>query len=471
MNALVLGGSPVNTTLCDFLLEKGHEVLLEEDVFALQNFYGQAGAFYATLHACTHAVDFVVLTEPLHAPPPTFGGERACSLYHADKPLFCRDVLPQHAIAFALDVLAPSRLAASVQVLEDAMVLAQKKRCVYVFYRSLRTSYEGGETLFLRARAAGVQFVRYETIRIEPSLLGFCICAVLPGGQQTLEIDAHKLFCDGSSEQSAAYTHAVSVLQLYRDEENRRWDEFYFMEPAYTSRRGVYRLAPGLPQSRLHADLRVIAADVLQNDAPDASQAVAVVDTTRCAFCLTCVRNCPHAALYPAENARHIACHEIACEGCGNCVSVCPGKALQLKEVALGERTPFYLVGEGGTPAHTLVFCCQHSGVFALPKALALMPNHVPVHHLTPQQVPCAGSVGADEIISALTQYDKVLLLGCMQDACRHFVGNRRVKSRCHALKLQLEALGLPASRLQVLHTSHAQAGVLCDDLTDFFTK
>ncbi|MBT8342406.1 MAG: 4Fe-4S binding protein, partial [Desulfatitalea sp.] len=57
---------------------------------------------------------------------------------------------------------------------------------------------------------------------------------------------------------------------------------------------------------------------------------VAMVDSSRCAACLTCVRACPYGIPRIQEHA-HAVIDASLCHGCGTCVSECPGKAIELK--------------------------------------------------------------------------------------------------------------------------------------------
>ena len=57
---------------------------------------------------------------------------------------------------------------------------------------------------------------------------------------------------------------------------------------------------------------------------------VSVVDSEKCAACLTCVRSCPFDV--PHINEEGVAYIEVAaCQGCGICASVCPRKAITLQ--------------------------------------------------------------------------------------------------------------------------------------------
>ena len=59
-----------------------------------------------------------------------------------------------------------------------------------------------------------------------------------------------------------------------------------------------------------------------------------VIDTDKCALCLTCIRSCPHRAIEIGEVAagQKWGAKVIpeACQGCGICAGECPAKAIEM---------------------------------------------------------------------------------------------------------------------------------------------
>ena len=72
------------------------------------------------------------------------------------------------------------------------------------------------------------------------------------------------------------------------------------------------------------------AMTLLSKDSLSVGGVVAVVDSSRCAACLTCVRTCPYHIPEVNEHS-HAVIDPAQCHGCGTCVSECPGKAIELK--------------------------------------------------------------------------------------------------------------------------------------------
>jgi heterodisulfide reductase subunit A2 len=59
------------------------------------------------------------------------------------------------------------------------------------------------------------------------------------------------------------------------------------------------------------------------------SGVTAVVDQSRCAACLVCVKTCPYGV--PQINEENVSEINVAlCQGCGTCASECPAKVIQL---------------------------------------------------------------------------------------------------------------------------------------------
>ena len=72
------------------------------------------------------------------------------------------------------------------------------------------------------------------------------------------------------------------------------------------------------------------ACTILSKDHLEVGGVVSVVDTVKCAACLTCVYVCPYNV--PVVGPSGAATIDVAeCQGCGICASECPAKAIQLR--------------------------------------------------------------------------------------------------------------------------------------------
>ena len=71
------------------------------------------------------------------------------------------------------------------------------------------------------------------------------------------------------------------------------------------------------------------ASVILSRDTLESGGVVAVIQTNKCAACLTCVRLCPFKAPTIKNNKAEI--ESVICQGCGTCAGECPNKAITLQ--------------------------------------------------------------------------------------------------------------------------------------------
>ena len=225
------------------------------------------------------------------------------------------------------------------ELLEAAQSARERWRCeVYVFYRDLIVDAPGIEALTRDLREAGIVFCRYGA---GPDCPTPALSADMDGvsfsfdeGQVSGDSFA---FPDDVAPRSdtAALAQALNIRlgeDGYLQDVNIR-----HYRPGISSRRGVFLAG------RCHADQSDTAAhdDALQAVANvDAllgsgritrNPVIARVDIEKCVRCLTCERSCPHAAiLVEVADQDVLAAHvlELACEGCGTCISNCPVRAI-----------------------------------------------------------------------------------------------------------------------------------------------
>jgi Heterodisulfide reductase, subunit A and related polyferredoxins len=111
------------------------------------------------------------------------------------------------------------------------------------------------------------------------------------------------------------------------------------LRPVDTATEGVYisGLAhwPKLIEETIAQSLAAVsrASRVLSRDHIEVGGIVAKVKGELCAACLLCVRACPYGIPYINEDGVSVI-DPAKCRGCGNCVAVCPQKAIELQGVS-----------------------------------------------------------------------------------------------------------------------------------------
>jgi len=208
---------------------------------------------------------------------------------------------------------------------------------VTILFRDVRT-YGFDELLYQEARDAGVVFIRFDPDRKpEVSLEGDGVGVRVFDDvlQRTILLKPDRLVL------SAAIRPREDVDEVSRRFKTPVRADKFFMEahmklrPLDFGNEGMFlaglahgpkTIAESIAQARGAA---ARAATVLSKTQLVVPGSVSVVDTDRCAACLTCVRMCPYGV--PVINEDNVAEIEAAaCQGCGVCAAACPRKAIRL---------------------------------------------------------------------------------------------------------------------------------------------
>jgi coenzyme F420-reducing hydrogenase delta subunit/NAD-dependent dihydropyrimidine dehydrogenase PreA subunit len=157
----------------------------------------------------------------------------------------------------------------------------------------------------------------------------------------------------------------------------------------------------------------------------------AVVDATRCNGCGDCVKVCPFMAVTlesrPGDKASMpplAVVDALVCTGCGNCVSVCPVKAAQVA-TTIDEQIEAQILAALNAERGTLIFACEWSGYSAAEIAgtqQLAYPASTRIIRLN-----CTGRLQPGLILKALEMGAAgVLILGCAPGVCHFEQGNER---------------------------------------------
>ncbi|RJQ78926.1 MAG: FAD-dependent oxidoreductase [Desulfobacteraceae bacterium] len=209
---------------------------------------------------------------------------------------------------------------------------------VFILYRDIR-AYGFREKLYQEARAQGVIFIRYDLENM-PS------AAIADGDQLLLTVTDHVL------RRPVRLKPDLLVLAagIVANENQNLYEHFKvpvnedgFLVEAHAKLRPVDFASEGIflaglahypkPMEESIAQAKAAASramTLLAKEALLVGGVVAVVDSGRCAACLTCVRTCPYKIPRVSEHS-HAVIDASQCHGCGTCVSECPGKAISLK--------------------------------------------------------------------------------------------------------------------------------------------
>ena len=208
---------------------------------------------------------------------------------------------------------------------------------VHLFCRDMRVAAMELEELYDRAREAGVDIVKFDgdlSVAAGAGAVTVRYRDVILGQEVSLECalaGVSRYGVRGAADPELARLFGVSLDALGQLQPNN-----IHLFPGETNRPGIFAAGACRGQfylPRIAGEARATALAVHRLLAPgvlEVELANAVVDEDKCALCLTCVRSCPHGAMYVDRAKGAAASAPEACRRCGICAGECPAKAITL---------------------------------------------------------------------------------------------------------------------------------------------
>ncbi|MGI6669767.1 MAG: hydrogenase iron-sulfur subunit [Acetivibrionales bacterium] len=488
MDIAVLGKSHINNLIKEQFEPAGFKIYMLDEPDEIKSIKGEPGAFTISGKGGSLEVAHIIVTEePCYAlGDKELPGGNPVVLEEIDSPENAKrlESLPiKEPVVFILDYPVESTAYMTRLALEKAIGLLEKKRKVVYLAKYMRTAGAGLEGIFRKARNLGAVFFKYDAIAISYSGDNdvFSIEAYDAAGGFKIVTGAPVI--SGEALYGSSFLSIIKLLRLKMHDSGR-----FFLFPSYTGRKGVYfanagntsgsndEVLLGLksilfditrttgsksgPRERPGAGAAGMEGPAARNDLaeiPDDGR-YPVIDPGKCAFCYTCFRACTHFAMSPDYDNSVMKNIHASCFGCGVCASVCPAGAISMS----GNTKA---ADNGAAKGCLKVFCCENSAAIAF-KRIGEASTGVEI-----TTVSCGGELGAEVFISALKDFERVLVAVCMDDACRHFDGNLRVKRYVDRAKEMLKASGMDENRVACIQLSHAMPTVLDEYIKEMASK
>ena len=209
---------------------------------------------------------------------------------------------------------------------------------VFVLYRDIQAYGVENEALFLKAKEAGVRFIRYNLE--SPPVVGDGNVEIYhPAMGKEVRLPAELVVL---STPIVAHDDAESVSRILKVPVN---EYGFFLEahaklsPLDFATNGIYLCGnahyPATVREAISQALGAAsrASVILSHEAIERVGTVARVDQELCSSCFACVKVCPYQVPYMDEGGK-AAIEPMQCQGCGICVAECPAEAIQFGYVS-----------------------------------------------------------------------------------------------------------------------------------------
>ncbi|NOY69557.1 MAG: FAD-dependent oxidoreductase [Deltaproteobacteria bacterium] len=230
-----------------------------------------------------------------------------------------------------------SRLCCSMAIKNALEIKKQSPASnVFVLYRDIRT-YGFREKYYLKARQAGVVFIRYDEKKppVVTNDNGLVVFLDSPDFPEPIEIETDQVVLSTGIVPLPDNRKLSDMLKVPLNDSGFYVEAHLKLRPVDFANEGIFLC--GLAHSPKFMDENISqaraaaarAATVLSKTHLEVGAQVSRVDQSKCISCMTCVHACPYGA--PFINKDHKS--EIAaakCMGCGICASECPAHAIRV---------------------------------------------------------------------------------------------------------------------------------------------
>ncbi len=302
-----------------------------------------------------------------------------------------------------------------------------------VFYKPLNLTLRGSEGNTL----AFVDEISNEEVTLMPELIVLMDGPRIPPEFQAL-FKSLKIEIDENG-----FPQADNVLRL----------------PNYTNRNGVYIISP---QPDYLADQQI--NDLISSTIFEIKEKMPKVKDLKvgkpveynqknCAFCLTCLRVCPHSAIIFGTIPNFMP---LACKECGICMANCPGEALTLIRTPHDSIVDEVLKGiQKGY--QKLILACSRSGKLFLESLSDILPK---LRNYWIVELPCTGILNEKLILNIclLQGLEELKIVGCKKDNCSTNTGTLRAQKAVEATKAIMEQVNGDPRKVEFFRVSSQDA-------------
>jgi len=209
---------------------------------------------------------------------------------------------------------------------------------IFVLYRDMRT-FGFKELSYKKARERGVRFLRF-FLKQRPEVDEVDGVVQVKVFDQNLRSEVMMrpdlLVLSAAIRPHPGSKQVADIFKLPLDQDGFFAEAHLKLRPVDFANAGIFLCGLAhMPKFTEEAIAQAQAAasrasTVLSQEQMFVGGAVATVDSTKCAACLTCVRTCPYHVPRLDEEEGVVTIDAAACQGCGNCAVACPRGAIEV---------------------------------------------------------------------------------------------------------------------------------------------
>jgi heterodisulfide reductase subunit A-like polyferredoxin len=237
----------------------------------------------------------------------------------------------------------------AASALKNALAIKELARSnVFVCCQNFNVSGEGLEKLYREARSRGVIVFRFDDERPQISSTDTGLRVSLrdySAGSDgewkgLVEIECDLLVLPERIVPALSAKGLHRLLRVNTDSSGYFQDNNVWLKPTASNRKGILfvgacRGSFDVDDVLTEARSTALEVDNLVRAGELAAEAGGVVvNASKCALCLTCLRSCPHGAVEvvfdDATGTKAARIIDVACQACGICFAECPAKAIEM---------------------------------------------------------------------------------------------------------------------------------------------
>ncbi|MGD2270158.1 MAG: hydrogenase iron-sulfur subunit [Desulfobacterales bacterium] len=464
------------------------EVLTGHEVMACQGFIGHFDlVFKSAGQQVNRSTSLVIIAEDYERKPnfDQYGLNPSAQIWSLSQikesknqpPLFKDKRSKGTKILFISGLTKESDPVIHEDVMRTALRLQSNNAQSYIFTGNLKVSGNGLEVLSRDLKRAGAVISKFtdQPPQMRQNIQGGLEIEYLDEvTQQRFRFLPDITVVDDTIYPSNYLHHLSDVFDLDTDPVGFLQPDNVHRIPAYTNRKGILVAGPSkaalsVDDQMVDADSTALSAIALLYGAFRPTPYPAEIDNGKCTRCLTCLRLCPHHAIF--WDAK-LNVNPEACEGCGLCASECPAIAIRQQKL---QATMIHQVcwrrskqNDPASPA-IVAFCCSRSA--AQSAGLARCMGHRLPPGLSVLEVPCACSISIEYLLASFDhRVEGVLVMVCHDGNCYSGKGSYFARNRVNRIAAFLEHTRLSGKRIEI-HSLASNMGREFSLIADRFAK